>query len=123
MNVNSWMAIKSNHCYQRNGEWKAWCGDRTVTRKSSIGRLYISAVGLDILKFEQIFLFYSASYFNLGGAWSWSFVSEGLSPPNPLRGHGTVWQNFSLLFHAIDSEKYLGCAICQAYKVCQTFRL
>jgi len=28
--------------------------------------LYICAVGLDILKFEQISLFYSASYFNLG---------------------------------------------------------
>ena len=46
---------------------KAWCGNRTVTRKSSIGRLYISPVRLDILKFEQILLFYSASYFNLGG--------------------------------------------------------
>ena len=28
---------------------------------------YICAVGLDILKFEQTLLFYSASYFNLGG--------------------------------------------------------
>ena len=28
---------------------------------------YICAVGLDILKFEQTSLFYSASYFNLGG--------------------------------------------------------
>jgi len=41
----------------------------------------------------------------------------------PPRGHGTVWQNFSLLFNAIDSEKYLGYAICQACKICQTFRL
>jgi len=38
------------------------------------------------------------------------FFSEGLSPPKPPRGCGTVWQNFSLLFNAIDSEKYLGCA-------------
>jgi len=29
--------------------------------------LYIYAVGLDILKFEQTSLFYSGSYFNLGG--------------------------------------------------------
>ena len=28
---------------------------------------YICAVGLDILKFEQTSLFYSALYFNLGG--------------------------------------------------------
>jgi len=28
---------------------------------------YICAVGLDILKFEQISLFYSGSYLNLGG--------------------------------------------------------
>jgi len=36
MNVNSWMVLKSNHCYQRNGLWKAWCDNRTVTRKFSI---------------------------------------------------------------------------------------
>jgi len=45
----------------------------------SLWGLCICAVELDILKFEQTSLFYSASYFNLGGAWS--FVSEGLSPP------------------------------------------
>jgi len=67
MNVNSWMALKSNHCYQKNGLLKAWCGNRTVSRTSYIRRLYISAVGLDILKFEQILPFYSASYFNLVG--------------------------------------------------------
>ena len=32
----------------------------------------------------------------------------------PPRGDGTVWQNFSLLF-VIDSEKYLGYAVCQAF--------
>jgi len=26
----------------------------------------------------------------------------------PPHGDGTVWQNFSLLFNAIESEKYLG---------------
>jgi len=31
------------------------------------GGLYICAVGLDIMKFEQTSLFYSASYFNWGG--------------------------------------------------------
>jgi len=66
MNANSWMVLKTNHCYQRNGWWKAWCGNRTVTRKSSIVGLCICAVGLDILKFEQTSLFYSSSYFNLG---------------------------------------------------------
>jgi len=42
--------------------------------------------------------------FEFGAAWS--FVSEGLSPPTPLHGDGTVWQHFSLLLTAIDSEKY-----------------
>jgi len=37
-------------------------------------------------------------------------------PPKAPRGDWTVWQNFSLLFNAIDSEKYLGYAICQAFK-------
>jgi len=88
----------------------------------SLWGLCICAVELDILKFEQTSLFYSASYFNLGGAWS--FVSEGLSPPKqPPHGDGTVCQNFSFLFNAIDSEKYLGYAVCQACKICQTFCL
>jgi len=34
-----------------------------------------------------------------------------------------VWQNFSLLFDVIDSEKYLGYVICQACKICQAFCL
>jgi len=36
---------------------------------------------------------------------------EGLSPPKTTRGNGTVRQNSSLLFNAIDLEKYLGYAI------------
>jgi len=40
--------------------------------------LSICAVGLEILKFEQTSLVYSASYYKWGG---WSFVSEELSPP------------------------------------------
>jgi len=47
----------------------------------------------------------------------------GAKPTNALSGDGSVWQNVSLLSNAIDSEKYLGCMICQACKVCQTFYL
>ena len=42
---------------------------------------------------------------------------RGLSPLEPPCADGTVWQNFRLLFDPIDSEKYLGCAICQACKI------
>ena len=34
------MVLKSNHCCQKTGQWKTWCGNRTVTRKSSISELY-----------------------------------------------------------------------------------
>jgi len=44
------------------------------------------------------------------------------NPTKAPHANGTVWQNFSL-FYAIDSEKYLGYAICQVYKICQTFCL
>jgi len=70
----------------------------------SIGGLCICAVGLDILKFEETSLFYSASYFNLGGAWS--FVSEGLRPPKPPHWRRDCVAGLQLLFNAIDSEKY-----------------
>jgi len=119
MNVRSWMVWKSNHSYQRIGYWKAWCGNRTVTRKSSIGLrlggLYICAVGLDILKFEQTSLFYSA-YLNSGGL---ELCFGGAkSPSQTFHGYGTVWQNFSLLLNATDSAKYLGYAICQTFCLC-----
>jgi len=68
-----------------------------------LGRLYICAVGPDILKFEQTSLFCSASYLNSGGIRAWSFVSEELSPSKTPQGYGTVWQNFSLLSNATDS--------------------
>jgi len=43
---------------------------------------------------------------------------------NPSQGVSTMWQNFSLLFNAIDSENSLGYAIsCQACKICQSFCL
>jgi len=35
MNVNQ-RNQKMLPCYQRNGKWKAWYGNRTVTRKSSL---------------------------------------------------------------------------------------
>ena len=38
---------------------------------------------------------------------------RGVKPIKALRGDRTVWQNFSLLFDAIDSEKYLGYMIFQ----------
>jgi len=41
---------------------------------------------------------------------------RGAKPTKAPRGDWTVWQNFSLLFNAIDSEKCLGYAICQACK-------
>jgi len=44
----------------------------------------------------------------------------GAKPTKAPRGDGTVWQNFSLVFNAIDSKKYLGYEICQACKICQT---
>jgi len=75
---------------------------------------YICAVGLDILKFEQTSLFYSASYFILGGGLELCF--GGAKPTKGPRGDCTVWQHFSLLFNTIDSEKYLGYAICRACK-------
>jgi len=65
-------------------------------------------------------LFYSASYFNLGGL---ELCFGGAKPTKASHDDGTVWQNFSLLFNAIDLEKYLGYTICQACKICQTFRL
>jgi len=63
--------------------------------------LYICAVGLDMLKFEQTSLFYSASYFNWGPALELCF---GRAKPTkaPLCGNWTLWHNLSLLFNAID---------------------
>ena len=86
--------------------------------KSFIG--YICAVALDILKFEQISLFYSTSYLNSGGL---ELCFGGAKPIKDPRGYGTVWQSFSLLFNAIDSQKHLGYVICQACKICQNFCL
>ena len=86
------------------------------------GGLYICAVGLDILKFEQTTLCYSASYFNWGGL-ELCFGEAKPTKIPPSRGDGTVWKNFGLLFNAIDLEKYLGYAICQACKICETFCL
>jgi len=57
MNVNSWMVIKSNHCYRRNGYWKALCGNRTVTRKSSIGGFAFVQWGLTFWILNKYYCF------------------------------------------------------------------
>ena len=73
---------------------------------------------LDILKFQQTSLFYSSSYLNSGGL---ELCFGRAKPIKDPRGYGTVWQSFSLLFDAIDSQKHLGYVICQACKICQNF--
>jgi len=52
--------------------------------------------------------------FQVGGVGT---LFVGLSPPKPPCSEGTVRQNFRSLFDAINSEKYLGYAICQACKL------
>jgi len=95
----------------KNLLWQQNCHQKAFNR----GALqYICAVGLDIMKFEQKSLFYSVSYFNLGGGLELCF--GGAKPTKGPRGDWTVWQNFSLLFDAIDSEKYSGDATCKVYK-------
>jgi len=95
----------------KNSVWQQKCHQKVFYR----GALqYSCTVGLDILKFEQTSLFYSALYFNLGGGLELCF--KGAKPTKGPRGDWTVWQNFSLLFNPIDLEKYLGYAICEACK-------
>jgi len=68
LNVNSWMVLKSNHCSQKMANEKLGAATEPSSEVFYRGALqYICAVALDILKFEQTPLFYSASYFNLGG--------------------------------------------------------
>jgi len=68
-------------------------------------------VKLDILNFEQTELFI-VLHISIWGRGLKRCFGEAKPTKNP-HGSGTVWQTFSLLFHAIDSEKYLGYAICQ----------
>ena len=112
------MVLKFNHCCQKNGQWKTWCDNRTVTWKSSIGQLYSTSDLCSGAWHSEIWTnitVLSCFIFQFGRG-DWSFVSEALNPPKAPCGDWTVWQNFSLLFNAIDSEKYLGYAICQACK-------
>jgi len=111
------MVLKSNHCCQKKWPMKNLVWQQNLHKKVFYrGALqYICAVGLDILKFEQTSLFYSASHFNLGGGLE-LLCFRGAKPTKAPRGDWTVWQNFSLLFNAIDLEKYSGYAICQACK-------
>jgi len=63
--------------------------------------LYICAVGLDILIFEQTSLFYSA-YLN---SWGLELCFGGAKRPSKTsHGYGTVWQNFSLLLNTTDRK-------------------
>jgi len=110
------MVLKSNHCYQKFGQWKTWCGNRTVTRKSSIGELYSTFVqwGLTFWNLNKHHCFVVLHILIWEGGLELCFrVAKSTKGP---RGDWTVWQNFSLLFNALDSEKYLGHAICQACK-------
>jgi len=111
------MVLKSNHCCQKNAQWKTSSGNRTVTRKSSIGELYSTFVQWGLTWFWNLNKHHCFIVLHIS-TWEgdWSFVSEGLSPPKVPRGDWIVWQNFSLLFNAIESEKYLCYAICQACK-------
>jgi len=82
----------------------------------------VCAVGLDYVKFEQTSLFYSASYFILVGLGDFCF--RGAKPTRaPSVATGLRGKNFSLLFNAIDLEKYISYATSQAYKICQSFCL
>jgi len=121
--INATPPEKLQH-YQRNGLWNAWCHNRTVTRKSSIGGLHCTFVQW-ALTFWNLNKYHCFIVLHISIWGCRSFVSEGLNPPNHLRGDRTVWQNFSLLFNATDSEKYLGYAICQAKacNICHIFCL
>jgi len=99
MNVNSLVVLKSNHCYQRNGQWKACIPQ---------GSFIFVQWDLTFRNLNKYHLLYSASYFNMER--SWSFVSEGLSPPKPPWRRDCVAK--LQLFNAIDSEKY---GICQTF--------
>ena len=58
------MVLKSNDCYQKNADKRlVWRQNRHQTAFYR-GALHLCSE-LDILKFEQTSLFYSASYFNL----------------------------------------------------------
>ena len=60
---------------------------RTVVGKSSIGRLYVCAGGLDIPNLTKIPLIYNVSYFNLVRLGA---LFEGLSPGNQLHSFKKV---------------------------------
>jgi len=76
----------------------------------------------DILKFKQTSLFYSASYLNLWVGLG-ALLQRGEAHRSPPVAMGLCGKNYSLLFNAIDSEKYIGYVACQVCKICQTFCL
>jgi len=64
-------------------------------------------MGHDILKFEQTSLLWASASYLIRGELELCFWGDKLIKDFPwLRDHGTVWQNFSLLFNATDRQKY-----------------
>jgi len=61
-------------------------------------------MGHEILKFEQTSLLWASASYLIRGELELCFW--GISSSKTSRGYGTVWQNFSLLFNAIDPQKY-----------------
>jgi len=95
--------FKWNRCIvtkqMTNGKLGVVMLNRTVVRMSSVG----SFTFVQGAWYSKISTNTSASYFK--GVWSFVWGAKSAKAPC---GGGTVRQNFSLLFDAIDSEKYLG---------------
>jgi len=71
---------------------------RTVSRKTSIGGLYVCAEVLDILKIDKTTLIYSASYFNVGRLVALFGGSKPTKAPPVATGLNIVNCDLTLLF-------------------------
>ena len=98
--------------------WQQNRHQKVIYRLKARG-VYICAVGLDILKFEQTSLFYSA-FLNSRGL---ELCFGGpKSPSKTSHGYGCVVK-LQFAFKCNWIGKVLGYPICQACKICQTFCL